>query len=177
MDRDRYQQGAKFGDRHGDPGSCDAEKSRQKEKCSCCEQQSPAEGDDGGSLPVGQCSEKSRGRDVQSAEQEIDCEEFEACYGQDIGLRIFREYRRDRAGQKEGQERHKQGCTCCEQEGDLVQPAEFMAVLCAVLESDDGTDADSEPQVKSVEQKFSVEQDGDGGNAVFPGKAQENDIK
>jgi len=52
-----------------------------------------------------------------------------------------------------------------------------MPVLCAVLESDDGTDADSESQVKSVEQKFSVEQDGDGGNAVFPGKAQENDIK
>ena len=52
-----------------------------------------------------------------------------------------------------------------------------MSVLCAVLESDDGADADSESQVKSVEQKFSVEQDGDGGNAVFPGKAQENDIK
>lgn len=48
-----------------------------------------------------------------------------------------------------------------------------MSVLCAVLESDDGTDADSESQVKSVEQKFSVEQDGDGGNAVFPGEAQE----
>ena len=31
VDRDRYQQGAKFGDRHGDPCSCDAEKSRQKE--------------------------------------------------------------------------------------------------------------------------------------------------
>ena len=29
-----------------------------------------------------------------------------------------------------------------------------MAVLCAVLESDDWTDADSEPQVKSVEQKL-----------------------
>ena len=76
--------------------------------------------------------------------------------------------------EKERQERHKQGCTCCEQEGDLVQPAELMPVLCAVLESDDGADADSESQVKSVEQKFSVEQDGDGGNAVFPGKAQEN---
>ena len=49
--------------------------------------------------------------------------------------------------------------------------------LKPATESDDGADADSESQVKSVEQKFSVEQDGDGGNAVFPGKAQENDIK
>ena len=29
-----------------------------------------------------------------------------------------------------------------------------MSVLCAVLESDDGADADSESQVKSVEQKL-----------------------
>lgn len=104
VDRDRYQQGAKFGDRHGDPGSCDAEKSRQKEKCSCCEQQSPAEGEWAGVFPLDSAVKNPR-TCVQSAEQEIDCEEFEACYGQDIGLRIFREYRRDRAGQKEGQER------------------------------------------------------------------------
>ncbi len=177
VDRNGHQQGAQLGDRHGDPGACDSQESRQDQQCRRGEQQRSAKRDDRGGLSVRQSCEKARGCDIQPAEQEVDSEELEACHSQGIGLRILGEYRRDRAGQKEGQERHKQGSACCEQEGNLVQPAQLMPVLRAVLEPYDRADADGKSQVKSVEQKFSVEQDGDGGNAVFAGQAQENDIK
>ena len=52
-----------------------------------------------------------------------------------------------------------------------------MPVLCAILKSDDRAYADGISQEKSIKQKFSVEQDGDCGNAVLSGQTQENHIK
>ena len=54
---------------------------------------------------------------------------------------------------------------------------QFFFVACAVLETDDRSDADGKSKIKGIEQELSVQSNRDGSDTLFAGQTHHDNIE
>ena len=84
-------QSEKLCHRYSEPGTVDSKKLRQDQQGDRGKDQRSRKGNDCGYSSVGQCGEKSGGKDIKPAEQKVYGKQPEAGDSQLIGFRIIRE--------------------------------------------------------------------------------------
>ena len=144
-------QSEKLCHRYSEPGTVDSKKLRQDQQGDRGKDQRSRKGNDCGYSSVGQCGEKSGGKDIKPAEQKVYGKQPEAGDSQLIGFRIIREDGDNAGGKEDGCRSHKCGNDCSEPERNMVNFFQFLSVFSAVLESDHWADADGESQIKGLE--------------------------